>query len=942
MSELEADFELVPRSEIEATFEINVAVKGDKGDQGDEGPEGPEGPRGPAGPEGPAGKDATINGVNTVTLNAIYGISLSQSGSALTISGKDITDVIDGISALIPAQATEQNQLADKNFVNSTVQTGTANFRGNWANWDEVPTNANDYPVDFAGNKTPTVNDYLVVQDASDYSGETLEGTWRFKYSGEWNVNGKNGWLPEYQVNETPLTAAQLAALNSGATTENIAQITTNKNAIGTLSSLNTSTKTDLVSAVNEVNNTASGKVSDVTVNGTSIVSSGVAEIPAAAQSGDYGLVKFGSTSSGLQVSSGTGNIAIYAATNTNLEEKTNSNRPVVSSNLDYATVRGIAYNGLTLTATEKSNACDWLGAVKDATIDNTSIVSNGVAEIPNASGSNYGVVKLTNSLVSISNTLAATPSAINILYRDIITGVATYDSTSTYAVGDKVRSSSGYFECIKAITTPHAWNASEWQQITIQGEIDGKQDILTPDDGGKYINIMEKVVLPSGYSRLDYVTNEASASPYTTLDLGIQPQDGDIIESVFVVNKAAMSNYFVQARDNSGSAIYGLAGASSGSTISCAVNGVTADVSITRQNGHKYYAKASMVNGTCSLYIKDMTDNLEDYGTNTYTWGTINKNYHLWGNGTNTMNGEQPVQFVKITNKGVVRVHMVAATNGVNAGFYDLVNGTFISSMTAGSVSAGNVIANPTVVNTTLRNKDFIYFGTSSSTAATVNKVVNIPEITQLEEGQIIIVQPTTTSTVANSTIALNNFTVYPMRYNNAAITTSTDSIVWYANVPSIWRFDGTYWVFLGHGVDNNTTYNANTFDLLTAGTNTTNRLISPVVYKDSTFGAETAFASGDTIPLADKCLYNSTGDITTLTFSAPTVDVRYLSQVNFTSGTTATTLSYPNAFKLMNGCDDVQVVEGVKRFVPVANKRYQVFIVCDGVNTIIFAKGV
>jgi hypothetical protein len=77
---------------------------------------------------------------------------------------------IDDINSLIPNQATEQNQLADKAFVNSTVNTNAANFRGNWANWESVPINVNQYPEDFAGNRTPTNNDYMVVQDASDYA----------------------------------------------------------------------------------------------------------------------------------------------------------------------------------------------------------------------------------------------------------------------------------------------------------------------------------------------------------------------------------------------------------------------------------------------------------------------------------------------------------------------------------------------------------------------------------------------------------------------------------------------------------------------------------------------------------------------------------------------------------------------------------------------------
>lgn len=50
------------------------------------------------------------------------------------------------IELLVPAQATTQNQLADKAFVNSSVQTATANFRGNWATWSNVPLAANQYP----------------------------------------------------------------------------------------------------------------------------------------------------------------------------------------------------------------------------------------------------------------------------------------------------------------------------------------------------------------------------------------------------------------------------------------------------------------------------------------------------------------------------------------------------------------------------------------------------------------------------------------------------------------------------------------------------------------------------------------------------------------------------------------------------------------------------
>jgi hypothetical protein len=228
-------------------------------------------------------------------------------------------DNYDRAYAKVPAQTFEaNNELADKAFVNSSVQTATANFRGNWATFADVPSNVNEYPEDYAGSKTPTTNDYLVVENvmsdkkteiritdddtlvayvksydentmtmtvewldgstktkvAEDYgpdgyelyfsnetygimmskspdsgneftswriteiedfdSGDLFDGkfilgdanssigTWRYKYVGNWEIDNKNGWQLEYQVNETPMTANQLAALNSGVTKEKL------------------------------------------------------------------------------------------------------------------------------------------------------------------------------------------------------------------------------------------------------------------------------------------------------------------------------------------------------------------------------------------------------------------------------------------------------------------------------------------------------------------------------------------------------------------------------------------------------------------------------------------------------------------------------------------------------------------------------------------------
>ena len=187
------------------------------------------------------GKQAKATAARTV---AIGSGAEANANDALVIKGINNTansfqvgsyTLLDTSTGLIPDARINSSTYATQSYVNNAVQTNSAHFRGNWADWSTVPTNVNDYPADDDGNKTPTVNDYMVVQDASDYTLDTLEGTWQFTYTGAWADNGKAGWLPRFQVNETPLTQTQLDALNSGANATNIGQIATNTNDISNI-----------------------------------------------------------------------------------------------------------------------------------------------------------------------------------------------------------------------------------------------------------------------------------------------------------------------------------------------------------------------------------------------------------------------------------------------------------------------------------------------------------------------------------------------------------------------------------------------------------------------------------------------------------------------------------------------------------------------------------
>ena len=130
------------------------------------------------------------------------------------------------------------------------------------------------------------------------------------------------------------------------------------------------------------------------------------------------------------------------------------------------------------------------------------------------------------------------------------------------------------------------------------------------------------------------------------------------------------------------------------------------------------------------------------------------------------------------------------------------------------------------TVNGAPLSNSASYYYGESITEAATAQKEVSIPSITALQAGQIIAVKPTITSTVKNSTLKLNNFDAYPMKYRNANITTSTDSIVWYENTVSFFLFDGASWHFVAGGSDN-TTYSAMSVSDGITGTATSSKLM-------------------------------------------------------------------------------------------------------------------
>lgn len=179
------------------------------------------------------------NGENYTILDGTTGLIPDGRISSAIARSSDIGEAntrLDGIDSSIseienkiPNQASSSNQLADKDFVNSTVATNTAVFRGTYNSVEELEA--------YSGEKTN--NDYAFVRSI-DSSGNTIYT--RYKYNG-------TDWVYEYELNNSSFTAEQWAAINSGATTTIVAQVATNASNISTLQSTS-ATKQELADAV--------------------------------------------------------------------------------------------------------------------------------------------------------------------------------------------------------------------------------------------------------------------------------------------------------------------------------------------------------------------------------------------------------------------------------------------------------------------------------------------------------------------------------------------------------------------------------------------------------------------------------------------------------------------------------------------------------------------
>ncbi len=162
------------------------------------------------------------NDSNFVTSSDLANYATKQELSSLG-------DSLDAIEGLIPEQASSSNQLADKDFVNSSIATATANFKGTFNVVTDLGLTIDATEAQIAtalaiAVSNPTLNDYAYVSFPDPVVATETTKFDRYKYS-------NNSWAYEYTLNNSSFTADQWAAINSGINTNLVIDINNNTTA---------------------------------------------------------------------------------------------------------------------------------------------------------------------------------------------------------------------------------------------------------------------------------------------------------------------------------------------------------------------------------------------------------------------------------------------------------------------------------------------------------------------------------------------------------------------------------------------------------------------------------------------------------------------------------------------------------------------------------------
>lgn len=143
-------------------------------------------------------RSAADEELNTTLTNKINQENAGRVSADNNLSDRINTNLnsINTINSKIPSQASSTNQLADKDFVNSSIANDAATFQGTFETINDLPTT------------NVKKNDYAFIVSVTSEGNPEYK---RYKYNG-------TQWIEEFTLNNSSFTANQWAAINSGIT----------------------------------------------------------------------------------------------------------------------------------------------------------------------------------------------------------------------------------------------------------------------------------------------------------------------------------------------------------------------------------------------------------------------------------------------------------------------------------------------------------------------------------------------------------------------------------------------------------------------------------------------------------------------------------------------------------------------------------------------------
>lgn len=104
------------------------------------------------------------------------------------------------------------------------------------------------------------------------------------------------------------------------------------------------------------------------------------------------------------------------------------------------------------------------------------------------------------------------------------------------------------------------------------------------------------------------------------------------------------------------------------------------------------------------------------------------------------------------------------------------------------------------------------MYYGTCTTAAATAAKAVTVSadQNFTLTVGALVMVKFTNSNSASSVTLDVNSTGAKSIYYNNAVYTSTSTTVCGYAGAHFVYMYDGTNWVWVGHGSESNTTYSA------------------------------------------------------------------------------------------------------------------------------------